>query len=224
MYIAVQAIAVTPDTTVVGRVTQTLKLECTAKINSDDTNVNFTWKLGGDEVSRVTVLHPTNEMASAAFYITRLSVEKHHDQVFECHPNNAIGGENFTEFKISVELFLPPEITKLAFQPDRKDALDVEWLPVNVTGYPDASVGGYYIELARDKDGSVIEASATVTGGNVSHVFSVEECSENYWVRIKAVSDTQDVSSFSGWVPLEAVNCPIITVPGMYYACQLLII
>ena len=215
---AVKAVAVTPHGTVVGRVTQTLKIDCKAQANLDDADVTFTWKTGDDIIDTTTV-RTTNGKATVELVIPGLSVEKHHDQSFECHPRNAIGVGNFTRFKISVELFPPPVITKFIFQPDSKDAIDVEWLPVNVTGYPGASVEEYYIELARDKDGSDIEARATVKRGNVSHVFEVNECSNRYWVRIKAVNGNQDVSSFSGWVSLEPVTCPIINVPGM---CMLL--
>ena len=189
-------------------------------MNLEDADVTFTWKIGDDIVDTITV-RATNGMAKATLVIPRLSMEKYHGKSLECHPKNDIGVYNFTRFSISVEHFPPPNITKFRFQPDRKDAVDVEWLPVNVTGYPGASVEEYYIELARDKDGSDIEARATVKRGNVSHVshvshvFKVDKCSKSYWVRVKAVNGNQDVSRFSGWMSLEPVTCPIVTAPGM---------
>ena len=186
-------------------------------MNSDDTDVTFTWKTG-DVVLDTTTVHATNRMATAEWVICELSLEKHHSKIVECHPSNAFGKHNFTRFDISVKLFPPPVITKFMFQPDRKDAIDVEWLPVNVTRHPFVLVEAYYIELARDKDGSHIEATDTVTGGKASHIFSVDDCSNRYWVRIKAViSNNQDISSFSDWVPVEPVSCPVI-VPGMSMA------
>ena len=195
--------------------TQTLKIDCKAKVNLEDANVTFTWKIG-DDVDTITV-RTANGMAKATLVITRLSMEEYHGKTLECHPDNGIGVYNFTRFNISVEHFPPPNITKFRFQPDRKDEIDVEWLPVNVKGYPGASVEEYYIELARDKDGSLIEDRATVKGGNVSlsHVFKVDKCSKSYWVRVKAVNGNQDVSRFSGWMSLEPVTCPIVAAPGM---------
>ena len=202
------------DQTVVGRVTQTLTIECKAKVRLGDDRVNFTWNIGDSK--EISIVDAANGMATSIYTIIGLNMEKYHEQTLECHPTNAIGGHNFTQFKISVELFPPPNVTKFAFQRDRKDALDIEWLPVDVTGYPGASVEKYYLELARDKDGSAIVDSTFVPGGNASHVLKVTECSKNYWVRIKAVNGNQDVTSFSGWVPAEAVQCPVITVVGTY--------
>ena len=220
---AVKARSVTPDRVVVGRVTQTLTIECKAIVNLNDTAVTFTWTMGNGKLKETNV-SASDRMANDTLKIMELTIADYHGKFLECHPSNAIGEYNFTRFNISVELFPPPEITKFAFQPDSKDAVVCKWLPVNDTGYPGASVGGYYIELARDKDGSVIEARANVTGGNDSHVFSVEECSEKYWVRIKAVSGKQDVSNFSVWTPTEAVGCPLIVSPGTCkaYATQAL--
>ena len=211
-----KAVTITPDKTVLGRVTQTLTLECKAMVNVDDTNVTFTWKkMGNGVVGITTVFYPTNGMATATLHIRSLSVEEHHGQSYECHPRNAIGSGNFTRFKISVEQFPPPNITKFAFQPDSRDAVDIEWLPVDVTGYPGASVEEYVIELARDKDGSDIEGKFNVKGDNVSYVIPVKDCSMDYWVRIKAMNGNQDVSTFSDWTPLESVNCPVV-VPSTY--------
>ena len=212
---AVKARSVTPDRVVVGRVTQTLTIECEAIVNLNDTTVTFTWTMGNGKLKETRNVSASDRMARDEFKIMELNIADYDGKSLECHPSNAIGEYNFTRFNISVELFSPPEITKFAFQSDSKDALVCEWLPVDVTGYPGASVEGYYIELARDKDGSVIEVSANVTGGNDSHVFSVGDCSRKYWVRIKAVSGKQDVSSFSAWTPTEAVGCPLIVVPGM---------
>ena len=203
------------DQTVVGRVTQTLTIECKAKVRLGDDRVNFTWNIGDSK--EISIVDAANGMATSLYTISELNMEKYHEQTLECHPTNAIGGHNFTQFKISVELFPPPNVTKFAFQRDRKDALNIEWLPVDVTGYPGASVEKYYLELARDKDGSAIVDSTFVPArGNASHVLKVTECSKNYWVRIKAVNGNQDVTNFSGWVPAEAVQCPVITVVGTY--------
>ena len=216
LYYAVKAVTITPNQAVLGRVTQTLTLECKAMVNVDDSNVTFTWKkMGSGVVNTATVFSPTNGMATATLDIPSLSVEEHHDQSYECHPGNAIGSGNFTSFKITVELFPPPNITKFAFQPDSKDAVDIEWSPVDVRGYPGASVEEYYIELARDKDESDNKKSYTIKGSNTSHAISVEECSKDYRVRIKAVNGDQDVSTFSDWTPLESVNCPVV-VPSTY--------
>ena len=213
---AVKAVTLTSDKTVLGRVTQTLTLECKAVVNVDDTNVTFTWKkMGNGVVSTKTVFSPTNGTATATLDIRSLSIEDHHDQSYECHPRNAIGSGNFTRFKISVEQFPPPNITKFAFQPDSRDAVDIEWLPVDVTGYPDASVEEYFIELARDKDGSDIEGGFNAKGDDVSYAIPVKDCSMDYWVRIKAVNGDQDVSTFSDRTPLESVNCPVV-VPSTY--------
>ena len=199
----------------VGRVTQTLTIECKATGNLEDASFTFDWELG-DKAKESFNVSATDGMATSTYMITGLSMENH-EQTLECHPSNKIGNRNFTQFKISVELFPPPNVTKFAFQSDRKDALDIEWLPVNVTGYPGASVEKYYLELARDKDGSDIADSTFVPGGNASHVFTVDECSPNYWVRIKAVNGNQDVTSFSGWVNFTiAVNCPVVATPGTY--------
>lgn len=211
---AVKARSVTPDRVVVGRVTQTLTIECEAIVNLNDTAVTFTWTMGNGKLKETRNVSTVDGMATDTFKIMELNIADYRGKSLECHPSNAIGEYNFTRFNISVELFPPPEITKFGFQPDSKDAVVCEWLPVNDTGYPGASVGGYYIELARDKDGSVIEARANVTGGNDSYVFSVEECSKEYWVRIKAVSGKQDISSFSVWTRTEAVGCPLIVSPG----------
>ena len=213
---AAKAIAVTPDMTLVGRVTETLKIECRAKVNLDDTNVTFVWKTD-DDMKDTTTAQATNGMATYSLLICELNLEKHHDKLLECHPSNSFGEYNFTSYRILVELFPPPNVTKFAFQPDRKDAIDVEWLPIKKATRLFVPMEEYYIELARDKDGSDIEASYTVTGGKVSHTFSAVECSNRYWVRIKAVTrGNQDISSFSGWVPIEPVSCPLIatSVPG----------
>ena len=227
---AAKAIAVTPDMTLVGRATETLKIECRAKVNLDDTNVTFVWKTD-DDMEDTTTAQATNGMATYSLLICELNLENHHDKLLECHPSNSFGEYNFTSYRILVELFPPPNVTKFAFQPDRKDAIDVEWLPIKKEPRLFVPMEEYYIELARDKDGSDIEASYTVTGGKVSHTFSAVECSNRYWVRIKAVTrGYQDISSFSGWVPIEPVSCPLITtsVPGKsmhdYYIYKMIFI
>ena len=216
---AVKARAITPSSTVVGRVTQTLTIECKAKLNLNDTEVTFTWMMG-DKVIRMNTKNVSASdggIAKDAYDISELSTGEHNGTSIECRPENAIGVYNSTWFTISVELFPPPVITTFAFQPDSKDAIVVKWQPVNVTGYPRVSVERYFIELARDKDRSVIVANATVTRDNVSHVFPVDECSINYWVRIKAVSSKQDISNFTKWTPTKAVGCPLISdEPGTY--------
>ena len=209
----VMARSVTPNRSVKGRVTQTLTIKSKAKVNLEDTSVTFTWKIGDQEYTRI--VPATDGIATNEFVIKDLNMAEYHGKFLDCYPSNTVGGYNFTRFDISVELFPPPNITKFAFRPDSKDAVDIEWLPVNVTGYPDASVEEYYIELARDKDGSDIEARFNVTGGNISHAIPVEDCSVDYWVRIKAVNGDHDVSTFSAWTALTATGCPLVAVPGM---------
>ena len=211
--LAVMARSITPNRSVKGRVTQTLKIKSKARVNLEDTTVTFTWKIGDQEYTRR--VPAMDGMATDEFVIKDLNMAEYHGKALDCYPSNSVGGYNFTRFDISVERFPAPNITKFAFQPDSKDTVDIEWLPVNVTGYPGASVEEYVIELARDKDGSDIEARFNSTGDDVSYVIPLKECSMDYWVRIKAVNGDQDVSEFSDWTAITATGCPLVAVPGM---------
>ena len=201
---AVKAVAVSPNMTKVGRVTQTLLILCEAQGNMDDTSISFTWKKG------IEVLQRSNEVAvsgraASVLKIEDLSVEEYHGETIQCHPSNSFGGDNFTEFLISVELFPAPDIVSFRFDRDSPDMVVAAWHPVNITVYPEASFDSYYFEISRD-NGSDIVGNGTVAVGNISFIFSLgDEYSDGFWVRIKAVKGDQDVSAFSAWFPVESL-------------------
>ena len=110
----------------------------------------------------------------------------------------------------------PPVIVNFRFTFDGPDMVNVTWDPVSLDGYPGVSLDGYYIEVSRDRNDSDIVAMETAGISDTSFVLSVSEYSNNYWVRIKAVKDNLDVSSFSGWFQVDSLP----TTQGMC-VCQL---
>ena len=81
--------------------------------------------------------------------------------------------------------------------------LSVTWRPISLDEHASVSLDGYYIEVSRDRNGSDIVATGTAAAGDTSFVLSVGESSDRYWVRIKAVNGTLDVSEFSDWFAIS---------------------
>lgn len=203
--VAMPAVAVSPHETVEGRVTQTLTIHCEAQGNLDDTAISFTWRKGS-EILETGVVDSGIVSGRAASVLTLrgLSVAEHGGEPIQCHPNNTFGGVNFTEFTISVVPFPAPDITSFAFHSNGTDMATAAWQPVNVSGYPDASLDGYYYEIARDSNGTDIVANGTVSAGDISLISSLGAgLSDRYWVRVKAIKGDQDVSAFSDWFPID---------------------
>ena len=97
----------------------------------------------------------------------------------------------------------PPIVISFRRDPDRPDMLSVTWRPISLDEHASVSLDGYYIEVSRDRNGSDIVATGTAAAGDTSFVLSVGESSDRYWVRIKAVNGTLDVSEFSDWFAIS---------------------
>ena len=207
------AVAVSPNQTTVGRVTQTLLIHCVARGNVNDSAITFTWKQGDRVLQRNVISGVFGGEAASVLEIRGLSVDEHDGLSIQCHPSNSIGGVNFTEFIISVEPFPAPSITSFRRQDGGSNMATAEWQPLNVSGYPDASFDDYFYEIATDSNGNNIVFNGTVNAGNISLVYSFgDELSDRYWVRVKAVKGDQDVSTFSPWFPITPTRRP----PGMF--------
>ena len=186
-FAAVKARAESESTTINAFISQDLEIVCKALGNSGAPELMvFVWRRNGQAL-RIEPLGTVNGHAMDQFILRNITEAD--AGTYECHPENTVGGQNFTSYTIQVRPIEPPAISNVDVTsvPPNDSYVTVCWDSEDYTG---KVIDHYVVEilLVTSRDAEVIKSVNVPAWQNCTNI-SIPEATpgSRYGARINAI-------------------------------------